>query len=78
MLAWIDYRNFPGGPIGFFESSYLTNVDIVALTMVVLGNILADSLLVSKYIVVCNDICSRDLAIALPMSRYLGSCYRAS
>ena len=50
-LAWIDYRNFPGGPIGFFESSYLTNIDIVAGVALVLGNILADALLVSKHFV---------------------------
>jgi len=52
VLAWIDFRNFPGGPIGFIESSYLINLDIVALTMLVLGNIMADGLLVSNYSVI--------------------------
>lgn len=48
MIAFINDRNYPGGPIAFVESptSGLRHEDIVAQTSLVLGNILADGLLV--------------------------------
>ena len=70
-LAWIDYRNFPGGPIGFFESTYLVNIDIVGGVMLVLGNVLADALLVSKDFMALVQH-SQGSLVALPMSCHLG------
>jgi len=45
-LMWIDHRNYPGGPLGFYGVSEGAWYNAVDLTAHATANILADGLLV--------------------------------
>jgi hypothetical protein len=43
---WIDYRNYPGGPLGFYQASEVAWYTALAFGAGVTANILGDGLLV--------------------------------
>jgi hypothetical protein len=43
---WIDHRNYPGGPLGYFIGSKAAWFNILGLAAAAAVNILADGLLV--------------------------------
>jgi hypothetical protein len=43
---WIDHRNYPGGPLGYFAASGITWFNVLGLINSAAANILADGLLV--------------------------------
>lgn len=47
-LTYIDYRNYPGGPLAFLGIEFSMPVNIVSLASYITGNIIADALLVRR------------------------------
>jgi hypothetical protein len=45
-LMWIDHRNYPGGPLGFYQASQVAWYTAMAFAAGVSANILGDGLLV--------------------------------
>ena len=45
-LMWIDHRNYPGGPLGFYQASEVAWYTAFACAAGVTANILGDGLLV--------------------------------
>jgi hypothetical protein len=43
---WIDHRNYPGGPLGFYVASEAAWYSVTHLAVTVMTNILGDGLLV--------------------------------
>jgi hypothetical protein len=46
-LTYIDNRNYPGGVIGFLNVEFALPSNVASLTSYIIGNVLADALLVS-------------------------------
>jgi len=46
--SWINFRNFPGGPLGYIGATANNSVNITGICALVVGNILADSLLLYR------------------------------
>lgn len=46
-LTYIDNRNYPGGVIGFLNVEFALPSNVASLTSYIVGNVLADALLVS-------------------------------
>ena len=44
---WIDHRNYPGGPLGFYAASQVAWYVVIGLVATAVVNILGDGLLVS-------------------------------
>jgi hypothetical protein len=44
---WIDHRNYPGGPLGFYAASQVAWYVVIGLVATIVVNILGDVLLVS-------------------------------
>jgi len=51
-LTFIDYRNFPGGPLGFLGVEFSFTSNVLSLAALIAGNVLADGLLLWRCYVI--------------------------
>ncbi len=47
-LVWIDYRNFPGGPVAWYKGHYDNVFNTLEFAGFISANFLADAVLVSR------------------------------
>ena len=52
---WIDHRNYPGGPLGFFQVSQIAWYTVLAFGAGLMANILGDGLLVCHVFPGCTS-----------------------
>jgi len=69
-FMWIDHRNHPGGPLGFYVSSQVAWYVITGVVSTAMANIVGDGLLVYRCFIIWD---SRWRIIALPALIYLAS-----
>ena len=49
-ITYIDNRNYPGGPLGFLQVEFSLPSNVLSLASYITGNILADALLASLFL----------------------------
>lgn len=48
--TYIDNRNFPGGPFAYLQIEFSTPANVLSLASYIIGNVLADALLVRVHV----------------------------
>ncbi|KAI0042688.1 hypothetical protein FA95DRAFT_1682387 [Auriscalpium vulgare] len=74
-LTYIDNRNYPGGPFGFLLIEFSLPVNILSLASYIIGNVLADALMVWRcWVIWSASIGTRAyLVMVVPVLALLGS-----
>ena len=71
-LLWIDYRNFPGGPVAWYHGHYNNIYNTLGYAGFISANFLADAVLVSSYIHALPVANRSPSVTAIPHVRGLG------
>ncbi|KAF5329110.1 hypothetical protein D9758_017949 [Tetrapyrgos nigripes] len=69
-LMWVEHRDFPGGPVAYFNSTGSSWNNLGGTVFVLLTNFMGDAFLLYRCYIICD---SNALIVALPFLMFLGS-----
>ncbi|KAF8809157.1 hypothetical protein BYT27DRAFT_7094948 [Phlegmacium glaucopus] len=74
-LGYIDYRLFPGGPAAFQEQMFFIPVNQIATVSYVVGNWLADGMVIYRYMIIYKSSCQLPFCVVMtiPVLAYMAS-----